>query len=476
MLPTTTVTFNVLDVIGGNAEGVKVVFRLDRTDKDADHGILVPKNHVFTVPEDGELSVDLWPNERGQNSSQYDVTILRESTGPTERLWRVKATVPSSGPVDLRAIVQELPFPAVDAAEQAVIDAQAAAATATSAVDDLEAFRTGLTVDADTLAPGSAASVAYDEDALTFLFGIPEGAQGEQGPQGVQGIQGEQGIAGPTGPEGPQGLKGDTGDTGPQGPQGVQGEVGPQGDTGPQGPQGEPGEDGFGVPDPTGEDAGLVPQTDGADGYGFEERFSTDDLRDPSAYAVSPVLGRLFHAPGSGREPRLWGPVDSPHSGQAPIQIGPFDWAYYTDAAPVNWLGVDIDLFWKLGSTDGQYVRVGAAIDQDNWWYVDLGRRGATMMQSLGGVVSQVGEAVAWPITGGGTERAKVFVNERVIVTAPFIFTGRDSSHEVGFMPPALNLTENNNRKAGYWGFGYSGGNGSSSPYCVVQNDGVHLL
>lgn len=133
-----------------------------------------------------------------------------------------------------------------------------------------------MTVEADTLASGSEATVEKTVDpetgAVTLEFGIPSGEQGEQGETGPRGetgavytpsvseagviswsnngdlpnpepvdIRGPQGERGETGQTGPQGK---TGATGPQGPQGIQGEIGPQGPTGPQGEQGPRGEQG----------------------------------------------------------------------------------------------------------------------------------------------------------------------------------------------------------------------------------------
>ena len=88
-----------------------------------------------------------------------------------------------------------------------------------------------LTVDAITLATGSAASVEKKiiDGKYHFIFSIPTGPQGPQGKAGPQGIQGE------TGPVGPAGPQGETGPEGPAGPQGIQGETGPAGPAGPQG-------------------------------------------------------------------------------------------------------------------------------------------------------------------------------------------------------------------------------------------------
>ena len=90
--------------------------------------------------------------------------------------------------------------------------------------------------EAETLAPGSAATAAYSDGV--FSFGIPQGVKGDKGDTGAKGDKGDTGA---TGPQGPQGEKGDKGDDGEQGPQGEKGAKGDKGDTGATGPQGEQG-------------------------------------------------------------------------------------------------------------------------------------------------------------------------------------------------------------------------------------------
>ena len=126
-----------------------------------------------------------------------------------------------------------------------------------------------LSVEADTLTPGSDATVekvVAPDGSITLSFGIPrgdtgatgpQGERGEAGPQGEPGPRGETGQTGPAGPrgeQGPQGVQGERGLTGPTGPQGeigpqgergLTGETGPAGPTGATGPQGAPG---VGVP------------------------------------------------------------------------------------------------------------------------------------------------------------------------------------------------------------------------------------
>ena len=122
--------------------------------------------------------------------------------------------------------------------QQGVIDQAIAALNAgVEAAEEAAESVQNMGVEAETLAPGSEATVekSVEDGVVTLTFGIPRGDTGATGPQGPQG---ERGLTGDTGPQGP---KGDTGETGPQGPQGIQGPQGLQGETGPKGDKGEPG-------------------------------------------------------------------------------------------------------------------------------------------------------------------------------------------------------------------------------------------
>lgn len=124
------------------------------------------------------------------------------------------------------------------AAAGSASDASASARDASGYADDAGASATdaetaknaieNMGVDADTLAPGSPATVTKSVDpstgAVTLSFGIPQGEQGVQGETGPQGEQGE------TGPQGPQGIQGEQGIQGPQGPQGPKGDKGDPGE------------------------------------------------------------------------------------------------------------------------------------------------------------------------------------------------------------------------------------------------------
>jgi hypothetical protein len=198
MLPTTRVNANLLQAIGEAAIGAVLTYRLDRTDKDPDHGIIVPQDYAFTIPESGEVEIDLWPNARGTNSSRYNVTITRRSGNAVTTLWDVKATVPESGPVNLRSIIDMPPYPPVDASQQALQEVQAAAAQAlldigdaeTSAVTAITNVRDGAIFDIIAARDqGVDAVEAVRDAAITTINGLV--AQAQQARDDAQGFAGD---------------------------------------------------------------------------------------------------------------------------------------------------------------------------------------------------------------------------------------------------------------------------------------------
>ena len=89
----------------------------------------------------------------------------------------------------------------------------AAARSAAQAKADADRLA-GLDAMAETLAPGSQATVTSDGTKLTF--GIPQGIQGDRGIQGERGEKGEKGDTGATGAQGIQGIQGLPGKDAPQ--------------------------------------------------------------------------------------------------------------------------------------------------------------------------------------------------------------------------------------------------------------------
>ena len=78
MIPTTKLTGTIREA-NGTPWTRPVTIRLNRTVRDPDHGQIVPFDHQVTPDPDGGVSIDLWPNARGIESSRYRLTIGADS-------------------------------------------------------------------------------------------------------------------------------------------------------------------------------------------------------------------------------------------------------------------------------------------------------------------------------------------------------------------------------------------------------------
>lgn len=183
------------------------------------------------------------------NADGVDIPDEYLTTGQTVYAWVYLHAGANDGETVYAIIipVNKRPQPTEDEptpVQQGVIDQAIAALNAgVQAAQDAAESVQDMGVEAETLAPGSEATVEKTVDpetgAVTLEFGIPRGDTGATGPQGPQG---ERGLTGPTGPQGPQGVQGEQG---PQGERGLTGDTGPAGPTGPTGATGPAGTDGF---------------------------------------------------------------------------------------------------------------------------------------------------------------------------------------------------------------------------------------
>ena len=145
---------------------------------------------IRTIASDGSGNVD-FDAEEGIYALRFETRDGRKSipmTVDSEGPWNIGRLIRLAG-----AIIND---PILEAALQAVAEAEAAADTAAASASEAEAFVaqiTGLTADATTLAPGSPATASYDEGTGVLSLGIPEGVQGDTGPagEGITDLTGE---------------------------------------------------------------------------------------------------------------------------------------------------------------------------------------------------------------------------------------------------------------------------------------------
>jgi len=182
------------------------------------------------IPKVGDASGVAIPNELLQRSAPITayIVLYGENGGRNREYWITIYITPGQPPETITPDPEQ-----ADVIDQAIAALNNGVARTEAAAGEAEAASQAvqdMSVEAETLAAGSAASVEKTVDpetgAVTLSFGIPRGDTGATGPQGPQGVQGPKGDTGATGATGPQGPKGDTGATGPQGPQGPKGDAG----------------------------------------------------------------------------------------------------------------------------------------------------------------------------------------------------------------------------------------------------------
>ena len=129
-LVTTLVTGYIYDADGSPLANTPVTLRL--TKAEIDNGIVVPEILTPSTDANGLLSVQLWPNQRGQAGSQYRITVKSFGGAGERKLFDRLMTVPDTGVAQLQDIIDTEPpdttsvSAALRAAEQAAVSASQA--------------------------------------------------------------------------------------------------------------------------------------------------------------------------------------------------------------------------------------------------------------------------------------------------------------------------------------------------------------
>jgi hypothetical protein len=142
---------------------------------ESDDGLVVPDNVVGVTDAAGQVTLNLWPNSRGVNGSQYRVEITGESLYFSGLISLPEA--PSTAwPVELSTLINQPPYPSRPAAELAQLKAQEYMLEAKGARDDAVASAVGI---ADY-----AALRAYQGSAKSLYI---SGYLGTNAPSGIAG-------------------------------------------------------------------------------------------------------------------------------------------------------------------------------------------------------------------------------------------------------------------------------------------------
>lgn len=105
-LTTTTVSATFYHQGGDPRPGLRVQATLSEADED-DGTLVSRETHHAETDENGEVSMDLWPNTRGEDGNTYYVVSVRDPAGV--EVLRGAATVPDTGTADLLDIMEICP-------------------------------------------------------------------------------------------------------------------------------------------------------------------------------------------------------------------------------------------------------------------------------------------------------------------------------------------------------------------------------
>jgi len=145
---TTKVFGTIMRQTGQPDANVPISIQLTVTETDTESDVVVPSERIVVNTDDvGYFEVELWPNSRGVNGSQYQVRLANNT-------WSALITVPEVESVDITDIISQAPYPSVDAAQAAIESAQLSAAQAGVSADAA----------AESAAATSADVIATNED------------------------------------------------------------------------------------------------------------------------------------------------------------------------------------------------------------------------------------------------------------------------------------------------------------------------
>lgn len=132
---------------------------------ETDNGVIVPSNIEGVTNGSGELTLNLWPNSRGINGSQYRVVVDLAGSLYFSGLISVPEVPDSAWPVLMDALINQPPYPPMSVAQAAQAAAVAAAVEAEGHAATLAAA-----LPAITAAEAAALDAAASRDA-SFALG-----------------------------------------------------------------------------------------------------------------------------------------------------------------------------------------------------------------------------------------------------------------------------------------------------------------
>lgn len=172
-LKTVPVTGTLYNADGSAAAGASVAATL--TTVDTDGGIVVPGSVSTTADASGVFTLNLWPNARGVNGSQYLVRAQMPGALPGVLILNLRITVPDSDPtvpIPVATIANRKGPDALSDAKAAMLAAQASATQAAASQSALSFLYPGVYTVAPTTRPPEGTGAAMQTgDRANFSDG-----------------------------------------------------------------------------------------------------------------------------------------------------------------------------------------------------------------------------------------------------------------------------------------------------------------
>lgn len=138
-LPLVNVLFEAEGPDGALVAGARVRARL--TGYELDGTLIVPRTVEGVTDNTARKVLGLWPNTRGVRGSQYEVSITLDNKPLFSGLIVVPETDLADQPVPMRLLIQAAPPPALDAAQQALLQLQAAQIEIAASISSVKLIR-----------------------------------------------------------------------------------------------------------------------------------------------------------------------------------------------------------------------------------------------------------------------------------------------------------------------------------------------
>ena len=163
--PTVAVTCTANDQNGNPVAGAVLTAKLNQTE--IYNGLIVPEIVTGTADATGVVVLNLWPNELGVNGSMYQVRAVNPTNN--KRFLDATVSVPNSN-CNLHEIITTIPYPPIDASQQALAAAQSIYASVSDQTAIATAAASAASGSAGNASSSSAAAAISESNAATSVL------------------------------------------------------------------------------------------------------------------------------------------------------------------------------------------------------------------------------------------------------------------------------------------------------------------